>query len=212
VREFIDESIRNFQAALRNSQIGATARLVHARRHNQFPEDGMTADMNRMNRCEIRNLCQLRDTHRAHVTVALTLNRGVRGNARMGPDPRFRSTTLGPAATTWTIAHEVGHIMGCRDDRHGAGGCGSSETWFGHRTSDFRWRDIMSHECNLNSDSCSARVTRRCEMMPHYGDPNIRFNGIRTGSAQNNCAARIRSGLNTLMRAPTCARNPCPYA
>merc|ERR1712129_135537 len=44
VRAFIDESIRNFQAALRNSQIGATARLVHARRHNQFPEDGMTAD------------------------------------------------------------------------------------------------------------------------------------------------------------------------
>lgn len=214
VRAKIDRSIANANRAFANSQIGGRLNAVRIARHRGFGETNITEDMNQMNRCEIRNLCTHRDNSKAHITVAFTYGGGLTGVARQGGgDRRFRSAALGRGASDWTLAHEVGHIFGCREDRQSTTqlrgsqsvGCTSDQTWFGYRSPDSKWRDLMSLNCVPGRFDCSINreLTERCRLMPHYSDPNIRFNGIRTGSAQCNCAAQMRVALPLMTRSPT---------
>lgn len=211
VRATIDRSIANANKAFANSNIGGTLNVVRVARHRGFGETNITEDMNQMNRCEIQDLCTHRDNSNAHITVAFTWGGGLSGVARMGGgDRRFRSAALGRAASDWTLAHEVGHIFGCREDRQSnrrneANSCTSSQTWFGYRSPDSKWRDIMSLNCVPGQFDCSINkdLTERCRLMPHYSDPNIRYNGIKTGSAQCNCAAQMRTALPKMTLSPT---------
>merc|ERR1712129_164916 len=155
----------------------------------------------------------IRDNYNAHITVAFTAGTGVGGVARKGPDRRFRSAALGRGASDWTLAHEVGHLFGCREGRQAeenfgrTGSCTSTATWFGYRSSDSRWRDIMAYSCTpvLREFDCSINktLTRVCELMPHYGDPKIKYNGVPTGSSTCKCAVQMRLALPKMTSRPT---------
>jgi hypothetical protein len=212
-RDKINRSVANLQAAFKNSKIGATIKVVRIQRMGGFTERRVVDDMNMMNRCEITNLCDLRDQYKAHITVAFISAGGTRGNARKGPDRRFRSAAMGRGATDWTLAHEVGHLFGCREGRQAEADAGSnsactdSQTWYGYRSSDSKWRDIMAYECQpvLKEYDCSIKkvLTRECALMPHYGDPNIRYNEVRTGSATCKCAVQMSAAVPKMTLTPT---------
>lgn len=185
---------------LKNSNIDATARRVYTKRLN-FEESGLTNDMNKMNRCEIPNFCEIRGEKLAHLAVAFTANGGNAGQARKGPDARWRSATIGKAGTRETFVHEIGHIFGNRENRNDEPGdnCIGSKTYFGYRSPDFKYRDIMSWQCIVGTYDCGVKVTKDCERIPHFGDPAIKYEGYKTGSATECSACQMRKALPTII-------------
>jgi hypothetical protein len=84
------------------------------------------------------------------------------------------------ASLTYSLAHEVGHIIGARHDR----ALDSNMTPFpyGHGfVNGKKWRDIMSYKA-----SCDG-----CPRQPVWSNPQIRFRGDRAGTADTDNARVI---------------------
>lgn len=230
----VDRSIANANTALRNSNINGRLRLVRKARHFNFVENrvagtsgGMRGDLGKMNRCEISGFCNVRDNARADITVAFTVGGGASGMALFGPDRRYNNAIVALSGGEWTLAHELGHLFGCREDRGStpaADACSTTQTYFGYRTPDSLHRDLMSLNCLAptgrasstsgwrdNNDKYDCTIgrarPRECKRMNHYSDPDIWYNAsttagvnkwIRTGDSKSCCACRIRSQLSRL--------------
>lgn len=203
------KSFARLKVIFSNSNIDANVVYVYKNRHSKFVESEakprLENNMNRMNRCEIPGLCSLVTDTKAHIVVAFTGSGGLTGVARRGPDARYRSVALGKGHSVWTLAHEVGHIFGNYEDRQSesaSSSCTSSATFYGYRTQDSRYRDVMSHLCVVGQYDCSLgkKITRECQIMPYFGDPALRYlapDGTRvpTGSATECSACQMRKAL-----------------
>lgn len=220
---WINKAISNAQTAFSKSKIGATIKVVYKQRDDAFTETKIINDMNLMNRCEKPGFCETRTSVNAHLAVAFTSTRGLAGAARKqcsdkAPcDRRFRSTVLGRPASYWTLAHEIGHLFGCKEDRQSekdgamsADPCNNAWNGFGYRSGNGKWRDLMSLNCVKGKYDCSIGRTlaNQCQLMQgHYGDPNIRYNvgdgtSVRTGTSRSCCACQMRKVLNTILLTP----------
>ncbi len=81
------------------------------------------------------------------------------------------------AAITFSIGHEVGHILGARHDRQID--AINSPFPYGHGyVNGKKWRDIMSYQ-----QSCDG-----CPRIPYWSNPRIKYNGEATGTAANDNA------------------------
>ena len=84
------------------------------------------------------------------------------------------------AQTSYSIAHEIGHIIGARHDV--ALDASDSPFAFGHGLVTPKWRTMMAYK-----NACNG-----CPRIPYWSNPAVLFRGVPTGTDQANNAAVIR--------------------
>jgi hypothetical protein len=118
----------------------------------------------------------LRDKFRADVAVLIVDDSqgcGLATRVYADADEAFAVVHHECAATTYSVAHEVGHIIGARHDLS----LDTSTTPFayGHGfVNGTKWRDIMSYK-----KSCGG-----CPRLPIWSTPKVLINGEAAGTAE----------------------------
>ena len=117
---------------------------------------------------------KLRDEKRADIVGLIIDNpTGCGLSTRIGPtsDEAFFVVHHACAATTMSIAHEIGHILGARHDRFVDDN--DSPAPYGHGyINGSKWRDIMSYNAGCGS----------CPRIPYWSNPRVQYKGEATGT------------------------------
>jgi hypothetical protein len=178
--ELVDLSIEEANESFRRSGIGQVQlRLVHAYQ-TDYVEEGTHfdhvwrfADKGDGYMDEIH---PLRDKYKADVAVLIVDDPqgcGLATRVFADADEAFAVVHHECAATTFSLAHEVGHIIGARHDLN----LDKIMTPFpfGHGyVNGTKWRDIMSYK-----ESCGG-----CPRLPVWSSPLIKVRGEPAGTAE----------------------------
>merc|ERR1719330_1266882 len=157
-----------------------------------------------------------RDHYGADVVAMIIEGGGYCGTAYMGPDKDYMfSVTARDCATGhYTFGHEIGHNLGCNHDRGTENACDSSDSTYGWRDPNAKWRDIMSYGCR--EGDCMNQVGGSCTRMAFFSNPDKEYNGQPTGkSGEADLAKQINSVKLEVSQygtpqAPTPAPQPTP--
>jgi hypothetical protein len=162
----------------RNSGLGnISLRLVHSQAidydetgANHFDHLYSMVD----GKAPFKNLKKLRNEKRADI-VGLVIDSptGCGQSTRVGPEAEEAYFVVhhSCAAITYSIAHEVGHILGARHDR--AVDANDTPFPFAHGyINGTKWRDMMSYR-----DGCGG-----CPRIPYWSNPRIMYKGEPTGT------------------------------
>lgn len=180
-------SIEQANETFRNSGLGnISLRLVHSQ---AIDYDDTSADqfdhLYRMvdGAPPFEDLKRLRNEKRADI-VGLIIDSptGCGQSTRVGADAEeaFFVVHHSCAAITYSIAHEVGHILGARHDR--VVDANNAPFPFGHGyINGTRWRDMMSYQ-----EGCGG-----CPRIPYWSNPRIMYKGEPTGTAASDNARVI---------------------
>jgi hypothetical protein len=186
-RELIDLAIEEGNASFRNSGVGnVKLRLVHAYQ-TDYVEEGAHfdhlwrfADKGDGYMDEIHGL---RDKHRADVAVLIVDDPngcGLATRVFADAEEAFAVVHHDCAALTYTVAHEIGHLMGARHELN----IDKTMTPFpyGHGyVNGTKWRDIMSYR-----ESCNG-----CPRVPVWSSPKVQVKGEPAGTPQQDNARVI---------------------
>ena len=177
--ELIDLSIEEANESFRQSRIGhVKLRLVHAYQ-TDYDEDG--EHFNHLWRFAdkgdglMEEIHPLREEHRADVAILIVDDpQGCGLATRVHADAvdAFAVVHHECAATTYSLAHEIGHIIGARHDLN----FDKTMTPFpyGHGfVNGSKWRDIMSYK-----QSCD-----NCPRLPIWSSPKVKVRGEPAGTA-----------------------------
>jgi len=130
-----------------------------------------------------KDVKKLRNEKRADI-VGLILDSpsGCGLSTRVGADSEeaFFIAHHSCAANTYTIVHEIGHLIGARHDRS----IDASESPFAYAhgyVHGTEWRDIMSYK-----ESCGG-----CPRIPYWSNPRVLYKGQPTGTAATDNARVI---------------------
>jgi peptidyl-Asp metalloendopeptidase len=172
---------------LANSGLGnITIRLVHSQiidydgsKDDQFTHlyamvDGSGA---------FSDVRRLRDEKRADIVGLVIDNPNGCGLAtRIGPDSdeAFFVVHHACATVSMSIAHEIGHILGIRHDRHADATNTPFAYGHGHVNGE-KWRDVMSY-----NGGCGG-----CPRIAHFSNPRVMYKGEPTGTAAADSARVI---------------------
>ena len=170
----IDEA----NATFKNSGIGNVhLRLVHTQlvEYDETEDDQFTHLYTMVDGLgPFGNVRKLRDEKRADI-VGLVIDNptGCGLSTRIGPtsDEAFFVVHHACAATTMSIAHEIGHILGARHDRF----VDENDTpvAYGHGyVNSGKWRDIMSYNAGCGG----------CPRIPYWSNPRVFYRGEPTGT------------------------------
>jgi hypothetical protein len=186
-REVAELSIEQANESFRRSNLGhIKLRLVHAYQ-TDYVENGeyfdhvwRFADPSDGYMDEIHGL---RDQYRADVAVLIVDDPSACGLAtRVFADANeaFAVVHHECAATTYAVAHEIGHLIGARHDLNF-----DTTKWpfpYGHGYyNDSKWRDIMSQR-----ESCGG-----CARQPIWSSPNVMVDGVPAGTSDCQDNARV---------------------
>jgi hypothetical protein len=172
---------------LANSGLGnITLRLVHSQlidydgsKDDQFTHlyamvDGSGA---------FKDVKKLRNEKRADIVGLVIDNPNGCGLAtRIGPDSdeAFFVVHHACATVSMSIAHEIGHILGIRHDRHVDANNTPFAYGHGHVNGE-KWRDVMSY-----NGGCGG-----CPRIAHFSNPRVTYKGEPTGTAAADSARVI---------------------
>jgi Metallo-peptidase family M12 len=130
-----------------------------------------------------KDLKKLRDEKRADI-VGLVLDspNGCGQSTRVGADAEeaFFVVHHACAAITYSIAHEVGHILGTRHDRFMDANDAPFPFAHGY-INGAKWRDMMSYR-----EGCGG-----CPRIPYWSNPRVLYQGDPTGTAASDNARVI---------------------
>jgi Metallo-peptidase family M12 len=130
-----------------------------------------------------KDVRKLRDAKRADI-VGLVLHSptGCGLSTRVGADAdeAYFVVHHACAAITYSLAHEVGHILGTRHDRAADRNEKPFAYAHGHVNGD-KWRDMMSYR-----ETCGG-----CPRIPFWSNPRVLYRGEPTGTAASDNARLI---------------------
>jgi len=130
-----------------------------------------------------KNLKKLRDEKHADI-VGLVLDSptGCGQSTRVGADAEEAYFVVhhACAAITYSIAHEIGHILGARHDRFMDGNDNPFPFAHGH-INGTKWRDMMSYQ-----EGCGG-----CPRIPYWSNPRVMYQGEPTGTPASDNARVI---------------------
>ena len=171
----------------RNSALGnITLRLVHTQAID-YDETGADhfQHLYRMvdGKPPFTDVKRLRNQKRADI-VGLVLHSpagcGLSTRVRADPEEAFFVVHHACAAITYSIAHEVGHILGTRHDR--LVDASNKPFPYGHGyVNDTKWRDMMGYQ-----EGCGG-----CPRIPYWSNPRVRYRDEPTGTAASDNARVI---------------------
>jgi hypothetical protein len=186
-RDLVDLAIEDANESFRMSNLGhIKLRLVHAYETDYVEEGGHFSHVWRLadkGDGYLEEVHGLRDKYRADVVVLVVDDAegcGLSTRVHADADEAFAVVHHECAATTHSLAHEIGHIIGARHDLN----MDPIMTPFayGHGyVNGTKWRDIMSYK-----SSCGG-----CPRVAVWSSPTVFVKGEPAGSAEHNNARVI---------------------
>ena len=187
-QELVELAIEESNESFRNSGLGhVKLRAVHAYQTNYDEKGGghfdhvwRFADKGDGYLDEVH---KLRDKYRADVGILLVDDPsgcGLSTRVYADPNEAFAVVHHACAVMTYSLGHEVGHLIGARHDRSMDT---STEPFpYGHGyVHGTKWRDIMSYK-----QSCGG-----CPRLPVWSSPNVQVKGEPAGTADTDNARVI---------------------
>ena len=162
----------------KNSGIGnVSLRLVHSQliEYDETEDDQFTHLYTMVDGIgAFSNVRKLRDEKHADIVGLIIDNpTGCGLSTRIGPtsDEAFFVVHHACAATTMSIVHEIGHILGARHDRFVDEN--DAPAAYGHGyVNGAKWRDIMSYNAGCGG----------CPRIPYWSNPRVLYRGEPTGT------------------------------
>jgi metallopeptidase family M12-like protein len=179
-RELVDLSIEEANESFRNSGVGQVQlRLVHAY-ETDYVEEGAHFDhvwrFADKGDGYMEEVHGLRNKYKADVAILIVDDPkgcGLATRVHADAEEAFAVVHHECAATSYSLAHEIGHIIGARHDL--ALDKNMAPFPYGHGyVNGTKWRDIMSYK-----DSCGG-----CPRLPVWSSPLIKVKGEIAGSAE----------------------------
>jgi hypothetical protein len=165
--ELIDLAIEAANESFRSSKLGHIwLRIVHVYR-TDYVEEGQHFDhvwrFADKGDGYMEEVHGLRDLYRADVALLIVDDAkgcGLATRVRADEDEAFAVVHHGCAAANYTVAHEIGHLIGARHELSYVNGT--------------KWRDIMG-----SKESCGG-----CPRLPVWSSPTVLVNGEPAGTAE----------------------------
>ena len=179
-RELVDLSIEEANESFRTSGVGhVKLRLVHAYQ-TDYVEEGAHFDhvwrFADKGDGYMEEVFGLREKHKADVALLIVDDAkgcGLATRVYADADEAFAVVHHECAATSYTVAHEIGHLIGARHDL--ALDKNMNPFPYGHGyVNGQKWRDIMSYK-----DSCGG-----CPRIPVWSSPLIKVKGEAAGTPE----------------------------
>jgi len=185
--ELVGLAIEEANESFRMSNLASVKlRLVHAYQTGYVEDGGQFEHLWRLAEKGdgyMEEVHALRDKYRADVVILIVDDRqgcGLSTRVHADAEEAFAVVHHECAATTHSVAHEIGHIIGARHDL----GMDKIMTPFpyGHGyVNGTKWRDIMSYK-----ESCGG-----CRRVPIWSNPSVMFEGEPAGTPDQNNARVI---------------------
>jgi hypothetical protein len=179
-RELVDLAIEEANESFRTSGIGhVKLRLVHAYQ-TDYVEEGAHFDhvwrFADKGDGYMEEVHGLRQKHKADVAILIVDDAkgcGLATRVYADADEAFAVVHHECAATSYTVAHEIGHLIGARHDLSLDKNMNPFPYGHGY-VNGSKWRDIMSYK-----DSCGG-----CPRLPVWSSPLVKVKGETAGTAE----------------------------
>jgi predicted outer membrane repeat protein len=202
----INNAVAGANLCFRNSQLQIQLRLVHVYESTYSPTSNLDIDLDRLtnkNDGHLDEVHTLRDQYGADVVTLLSTDSDMGGlaNTLSYPSLSFEESAFNVCvwdqigAPVFTLAHEIGHNMGCLHNREDASDSSQDSNYdYGAFAYGKRWylngegyRTVMAYnDSGKNFDNS----------IPYFSNPSVSYLGVKTGNTgteDNAKALRISS-------------------
>lgn len=204
----VETAIDDMNVAFRNSQIDVEAKLLKIEGNEPYfddevavpvPIDEYKAALLKGNAGQFKRVFDLRAENEADVILFIV------GSNSGGPPvggglpaktkyEAFVVIRYDDLLREYTTAHEIGHLFGAEHDAGGYGLHPEPKTGaYAHGYVTEKWRTIMAYLQRKNGQPYGA------EVIQHFSNPDVLYEGQPTGTAQANNARQIREYAPTLV-------------
>jgi hypothetical protein len=132
-----------------------------------------------------KEIAGLREKHKADVVILVVDDPsgcGLATRVAADADEAYAVVHHECAATSYSIAHEIGHILGTRHDKSIDKSAGPFPFGHGFVSNDMKWRTMMSYKAGCGG----------CPRLPIWSTPLPVYKGLPAGSVENDNARVIR--------------------